>query len=466
MKHANASAVDKVIVIGAGAAGLAAARVLAGAGLSVLILEARDRIGGRCWTRCEPELSVPVEYGAEFIHGRPPVTMSLLRALHIGADKRIGTRWFVKHGELAATDRARVFDQICRAMAQAGKPRRDISFADYLERHLGKRLSADARTLAQRMVEGYDAADPQCVSARAIIEEWTGEGTSNDVTFRPRGGYGAVLGALANELIASGVRLRLHSVVRAVCWQRGQVRIEGTCLEQPFREEAACAIVTLPLGVLQSTPSSLGAVRFSPPLDNKREALAALASGPALKVILRFRSPFWDRFEAGRYRRAGFFQAPEAPFPTFWTSLPARAPGLVAWAGGPRARRMSDRTEQALVREALDSVQVLFGGRVDIAAEFERGYVHDWQRDPYARGAYSYVRVGGQRARKALATPLLDTLYFAGEAADYEGETGTVAGALQSGTRAAQALLEAINRASLRAARRRSVFRSAAGTAA
>jgi monoamine oxidase len=201
-----------------------------------------------------------------------------------------------------------------------------------------------------------------------------------------------------------------------------------------------------------------------PSLDGKRAALAALASGPALKVILRFRTPFWDRLEAGRYRRAGFFQAPEAAFPTFWTSLPARAPELVAWAGGPRARRMSGHAAPHLIRQALDSVQVLFGKRVDIADEFERGYVHDWQGDPYARGAYSYVRVGGQGARKALATPLLDTLYFSGEAADYEGETGTVAGALQSGARAARALLEARGRAGVRTTRRRASSRSAAGT--
>jgi monoamine oxidase len=440
------------IVIGAGAAGLCAARILAQAGLSVLVLEARDRVGGRCWTRCEPGLAVPIEYGAEFIHGRPPATLSLLRALGIEADERGGTRWFVKRGELVAADRAALFREICAAMGRAGMPRRDISFAAYVERHLRKRISGEACTLAQRMVEGYDAADPQRVSARSIIQEWTGEGSFNEVNLRPRGGYGAVLGALADELAASGVHLHLQSTVRSIAWKRGRVRIEGMRLERPFQVEAACAIVTLPLGVLQQPPSAAGAVHFTPPLARKRAALAALDSGPALKAILRFRTSFWERLQRGRYRGAGFFQAPEASFPTFWTASPIRARSLVAWAGGPRARRLSGAPPAAVIGEALESVRVLFGGRVDPAAELETGYVHDWQSDPYARGAYSYVRVGGCRARQALAAALLDTLFFAGEAADYEGETGTVAGALQSGARAARELLAAAGKATGRRA--------------
>jgi monoamine oxidase len=88
----------------------------------------------------------------------------------------------------------------------------------------------------------------------------------------------------------------------------------------------------------------------------------------------------------------------------------------------------------------------MFGDAVDIEAELGGAYVHDWQSDPYARGAYSYVTVGGMGARKALAASLQDTLYFAGEAADYEGETGTVAGALQSGMRAAREIIGAVSK--------------------
>jgi monoamine oxidase len=292
------------------------------------------------------------------------------------------------------------------------------------------------------MVEGYDAAEPDRASARAIIDEWTSEAGSNDVSFRPRGGYGSVLAALALELAQTGVCTWLHSVVRVVTWRRGRVAIEGTRLGRPFRVQAPRAVVTLPLGVLQLPPSMPDCVRFAPGLTDKRTALARLASGAALKVILRFRSAFWEELARGRYRRAGFFHVPEAALPTFWTAYPTRAPLLVAWAGGPRAQRLASHDATALVGEALASAAALFGARAT-EREFEGGYVHDWQHDPYARGAYSYVRVNGQGARAALAAPLLDTLFFAGEAADYEGESGTVAGALQSGMRAAHVLLEA-----------------------
>jgi monoamine oxidase len=214
----------------------------------------------------------------------------------------------------------------------------------------------------------------------------------------------------------------------------------------PFQVEAARAIVTLPLGVLQQRSGMPGAVRFAPTLRDKRPALARLASGPAFKAVLRFRVPFWEAIAQGRFRRAGFFQSPQADFPTFWTPYPARAPLLVAWAGGPRARRLARVDVAEVTRRAVASATFLFGGRVEVESELEGGYLHDWQSDPFARGAYSYVKVGGQGARKALAQPLLDTLYFAGEAADYGGETGTVAGALQSGACAARMLLQAIGR--------------------
>ena len=117
-----------------------------------------------------------------------------------------------------------------------------------------------------------------------------------------------------------------------------------------------------------------------------------------------------------------------------------RAPLLTAWAGGPKAARLTGRPARQLVKEALGTVRSVFDENPEIESQLVCALVQDWQDDPHARGAYSYVTVGGQGVRGRLAAPLADTLYFAGEATDTEGEAGTVAGALASGYRAAREL--------------------------
>jgi monoamine oxidase len=184
-----------------------------------------------------------------------------------------------------------------------------------------------------------------------------------------------------------------------------------------------------------------GAVRFTPVLEAKRAALRGLAPSPVIKVAMLFRAAFWERIDRGRYANAAFFRALAAPFPSFWTALPVRVPLLTAWAGGPRAQRLSGRPARTIVRRAVKSLDAVFGGRARAESQLVTAWLHDWQQDPFARGAYSYVAVGGHGARKALAAPLRGTLYFAGEAADFEGEHGTVAGALSSGVRAAKLIL-------------------------
>jgi monoamine oxidase len=168
-------------------------------------------------------------------------------------------------------------------------------------------------------------------------------------------------------------------------------------------------------------------------LRDKRDALGQLASGPVIKAALRFERPFWEERSPG----TAFFHAPRSAFPTFWTPLHARVPLLIAWAGGPKAERLARLSEKRLIEHALRGVRALFG-RV---AALDAALVHDWHRDPFARGAYSYVLVGGEGAREQLAEPIAETLFFAGEATDTE-EAGTVAGGLRSGARAARRILD------------------------
>src|SRR5690606_20530553 len=133
-------------------------------------------------------------------------------------------------------------------------------------------------------------------------------------------------------------------------------RVNGTFMGRPFKARAKRAIVTLPLGVLKQRARTPGAVRFSPALENKRKALALLAPGPVLKVLLRYRRAFWDERDGGRYRKVAFFHAREAAFPTVWTAIPVRAPLLVAWAAGPKAQCLASAGKARVVQEALESL--------------------------------------------------------------------------------------------------------------
>jgi monoamine oxidase len=429
-----------VLIVGAGGAGLAAAAEIADTGRKVLLLEARDRIGGRMWTRHVPGVAVPIEYGAEFIHGFAPATMAFLMRGGKTAIESTDTHWRLRNGELQKSNE--FFHQVQNAMRDSSLlTEKDLSFDDFLNQT--QELSIEAREYAKMMAQGFDAADTSRASARAIAAEWTAQLMNDDAPQSyPLGGYDALLATLADSLRTDNVRLQLQTAIHEVRWSKGAVQVEGTFVGKPFRARAARAIITLPLGVLQQPPHAPGAVRFSPELTDKESALQGLASGAVIKITLRFRRPFWEEFADGRYRDAAFFHAPQADFASFWTRMPMRAPLLVAWAGGPRALRVANNAAPAeVVGRAVATLQTMFGRGCNIESELEGAYYHDWQADPFARGAYSYVTVGGGKARRQLATPLADTLFFAGEATDTQGETATVTGALQSGTRAAREAL-------------------------
>jgi monoamine oxidase len=420
-----------------------AARELLRAGRSVTLLEARDRIGGRIWTRREPGLAAPVELGAEFIHGHASITRTLLAQLGAAAIESAGSHLTLQGGQLRERDGFFVLVQQAMQASDA-LASGDMSFDEYLESHLSHALSAEQRRFARTMAEGFDAADTARASARAIVAEWSGDILGNTPQARPEGGYVTVLAALIGGLKSPALHLRLQATVQSIQWSKRSVTVSGEGSGAAFTVRAKHAVIALPLGVLQQTPPVPGAVSFAPSLDGKQAALRSLASGPVIKMQLRFAEPFWESIADGRYRDTGFLHAPDAELPTYWTQVPLRAPLLVAWAGGPRAQRIATgATPGDIVRKALAGVQELFGEHADPASQLEAYYYHDWQQDPFARGAYSYVLVGGSACRERLAQPVEETLFFAGEATDADGEAGTVTGALQSGVRAAQQLLSA-----------------------
>ncbi|HXW84178.1 MAG TPA: FAD-dependent oxidoreductase, partial [Candidatus Binataceae bacterium] len=282
-----------VVVIGAGAAGLAAANELVQAGRTVALLEARDRVGGRIWTRSEAGLPVPVELGAEFIHGSAPITRALLSKAGVSVIDIGNGHLTVQSGEVLP--RHDWFPRIQQALRQSRALRQgDLSFDELLDRHLQGVLTDAERQYARQMAEGFDAADTSRASARALADEWSGDTLGDTPQSRPAQGYAALLAVLMAAAHSERLQLQLESPVEHLAWSRGAVRVAGRFAGAPFTVCAKSALVTVPLGVLKAPAGAPGAIAFTPTLEVKQRSLEGLASGAAIKVLLRFDSAFWE----------------------------------------------------------------------------------------------------------------------------------------------------------------------------
>jgi len=423
-----------VIVIGAGAAGLTAARKLAALGARVTIVEARDRAGGRVWTQPSTRAATPVELGAEFIHGPAPQTLALLRDAGGAAVDTADEAWIQDCAGRLETEDDDEFLDAARLFDDARNLEPDESVEHYLKRFEGGAPAPAAVAAARAFVEGFDAADPAIASARAIAGEWASGTDSRSA--RPLGGYGRLFERLRDACVAGGVRILYDTIVRSVEWRARSVAVKCERANESQTLRARAAVVTLPVGVLRR--GSAGGVAFDPALPpNKRRALELLEMGHAVRVGLWFETPFWECVAGQRYRDAAFFRPHVGTFGAYWTQLPVRSELVVAWAGGPRAVALRGTSREERIERALCEFGDLIGDAARARAQFAAGFTHDWSADSFAQGAYSYVAVGGNDARAALAAPLEATLFFAGEASAGGGEGGTVNGAMASGERAA-----------------------------
>jgi len=212
---------------------------------------------------------------------------------------------------------------------------------------------------------------------------------------------------------------------------------------------ARAVVITLPLGVLTAAPHDAGAIRVVPELSSKGALYSSLATGHVMKVLLHFREAFWETMTPTRPSAPAlsYLFTPDELFRTWWTSYPLVAPLLTGWIGGPRAMPLAHETDASVVGHALESLAgALRVPLTDVEALLESAHLHNWSRDPFSRGAYSYVRVGGVEVPRQLGEPVAETLFFAGEATNAEGHTGTVHGALATGYRAADEVAQVLGR--------------------
>ncbi len=254
-----------VIIVGAGVAGLAAARRLTERGLRILVLEARQRIGGRVDTVRDPAWPAPIERGAEFIHGRPAEIFEIVRSAGLSIDEVEGQPWR-REGErlIRGSGDWQQTERVLARLSELGSD--DMTFAEFLKSRCAD-LPAEARLLASRYVEGFEAADERLISAQSLrlAEKAAGE-IGADENFRLPDGYSQLANWLRMAADHQRLEIRLGAIVSAIIWQRGQVRIECRSIagDSPAVYSAPRAMITLPLGVLKAAPESVGAVRCSP----------------------------------------------------------------------------------------------------------------------------------------------------------------------------------------------------------
>ncbi|UPL47677.1 flavin monoamine oxidase family protein [Hymenobacter sublimis] len=427
-----------ILIIGAGAAGLLAARNLARAGRSVRLLEGRNRPGGRVYSSDAGGFSRPVESGAEFLHGDVPLTRQLLQEAGIAYLDTAGINYEVAQGQTQPAES--FFDDLPLLLEKLHALPHDMALAEFLEQYFPGEEYYLMREQVTRFAEGYDAADAHRASAFALREEWSGNGAEDSP--RPEGGYSRLIAWLVQQAQAAGVHLELSCPVTALHWQPSQVRATSA---EGRHFTAARALLTVPLGIWQAEAGQPGYLRLEPELPAHRAAARALGFGPVIKVLLEFTTPLWEHASAQVSRPLpdlGFLFS-DASLPTWWSQLPDPSPVLTGWLAGPAAHQRRLTSDDDLLAEALASLAYLLGTTPAFLQEHVRAHrIVNWAADPLALGAYAYATLGAPEARATLATPLADTLFIAGEGV-YDGPyIGTVEAALVSGAKAAEQLLQ------------------------
>jgi len=420
---------SEVLVIGAGMAGLTAARTLAEAGISVTVLEARSRVGGRILTQRIGDQTI--ELGAEFIHGRPPELWALIAETGLETYERDGTQACFTNGSLQPCHQDERAFHLLEGLENYTGP--DVSFTQYLST---LNASDSERISARSFVEGFNAADASQISVASLgVQQKAEDPIEGDLAFYLQGGYDQLPNYLADRIRDYAGTIHLDTPVRHLRWNAGHV--EATT--DTHTVTARRAIITIPLGVLQQE-----SITIEPRPEAILNAASQLRMGNVFRITLRFREAFWKTLPPRPIEDLSFlFSFGEMP-PVWWTTHPRSSPLLTGWVGGPRSAALAILSSSALEDRVCSTLAHIFGLRTaQVREQLLDCYIHDWRNDLYSLGAYSYVAAGGLDAPHVLSQPVEETLFFAGEHTDTTGHWGTVHAAMRSGLRAAKQIIEA-----------------------
>jgi monoamine oxidase len=278
-----------------------------------------------------------------------------------------------------------------------------------------------------RRVEGYDAADATRFSSFALREEFTDENAWVQKNLEE--GYGALIRYLERRCREHGVELLLAHEVTTI-EHDGAATVH---CKNGASFSASRAIVTVPLPLLS-------AIRYKPAIEEKLAVIPQVGFGPVIKTLIRFKTRWWTGERLNKFSRV-FFLFSDERIPTWWTQYPKTHATLTGWIGGPRAHELAKFSDEELFEIGLQSLSNIFSiGMDELRQDALVWKVNNWEKDSYARGAYSYTTPESEEALKMLGEPIAHALYFAGEAFGADANA-TVEGALRSGAEVAARIL-------------------------
>jgi monoamine oxidase len=423
-----------IIIIGAGISGLFAAKELSQKGKKVTIIEAMESAGGRIRT-VSGNFSRALDAGPEFIHGKLRLTKRLLDETGAVIREQDGKFYRSRDGKIAASyEMMEGYDTVLEKMKTLEK---DLTMAEFLQQHFGGEEHSALRENITGLVEGFDAADVNRISVFSVREEW--ENGSIDESSEADGAYKVLVDHLTYQCISNGCRFEYNTPVTTVHWMKDGVSV--TCKEgRAF--VASRVLITVSLGILISAEDEPGHIRFIPAVPAKTEAAKKMGFGTVIKVNLEFRSVFWNDIDfkplATQLPDMSFLTS-NAEIPVWWTKA-LTEPFLVGWLGGSRAEKMKTLSDEEILKKAIAALSYAMNtSETLIMEQLTAASVSNWGTDPYTRGAYSYETPETAEARKILAEPLADAVFFAGEALG--DHTGTVEAALESAEKAVKQML-------------------------
>lgn len=403
-----------VVVVGAGAAGLAAAKRLTERGFSVRVLEAGDRPGGRAWTETET-FGLPFDHGASWITSadvNPHAALARREGFEL-VDYDDAPESLFAGGSEAQRDQYdlyyQAYERINARIRDAYRAGHDVAASKVVPDDVWSRT---AQSWIGPMDLGVDFRD------LSTIDYWKGADT--EPMYLPRQGYGTLIATLAR-----GVPIQLDTPVTHIDWGGQGVRVTSP---QGMIKARAC-IVTVSTGVLNA-----GHIEFTPALpDWKQQAIHDLPMGLLAKIALQFRDTRFDLPDDSwlTYRIDSALPA-EASFFVAW---PAGFNLMVGFVGGSFGFELSRAGRDAAIDFGLSELRRMFG--TDVDRHFVKGYFTDWAQNPLTLGAYAAARPGRAAAREAIRKPLAERVFFAGEASA-GAYAATCGGAYMNGTRVAR----------------------------